>query len=335
MSDRIRIDDVLDVRKLRMLAELDRLGTIAAVASSLHLTGPAVSMQLAALERELGVQLTEKRGRRLALTPAGTLLAEHGRSIAGMLSLAEIDVRSLKDGAAGHCRVAAFPSAARTIVAALWRRLRESDGLGITVELVEMEPDAALPALAAGEVDVAIAHAYSNLPEQGSVELIAEPIAREPVWLAQRVEGAAVDASADGVAQATGPAVDLADFAHADWVIPHAAWSWSCAEMVQRACGLAGFEPRAVAVASDFSVLLALVDAGAGVALVPQLTVAHRPAGVALHPLVSPVYRTDYVVSRASSAADAGLATLRRLIAECAAELLPAPVPVGDGATRR
>lgn len=324
---------MLDVRKLRMLAELDRLGTIAAVAASLHLTGPAVSMQLAALERELGVQLTEKRGRRLALTPAGTLLAEHGRSIAGLLSLAEIDVRSLKDGVAGHYRVAAFPSAARTIVAALWRRLREADELGITIELVEMEPDAALPALAAGEVDVAIAHAYSNLPEQGSVELIAEPIAREPVWLAQRMEGAI--ASAAGVAEATGPTVELADFAHADWLIPHAAWSWSCAEMVQRACGLAGFEPRAVAVASDFSVLLALVDAGAGVALVPQLTVAHRPAGVSLHPLASPVYRTDFVVSRASSAADAGLATLRRLIAECASELLPAPASARGGASHR
>ncbi|RZU65787.1 DNA-binding transcriptional LysR family regulator [Microterricola gilva] len=326
---------MLDVRKLRMLAELDRLGTIAAVASSLHLTGPAVSMQLAALERELGVQLTEKRGRRLALTPAGALLAEHGRSIAGMLSLAEIDVRSVKDGVAGHYRIAAFPSSARTIVAALWRRLRESDGLGITIELVEMEPDAALPALAAGEVDLAIAHAYSNLPEQGGVELSAEPIAREPVWLAQRVEGGVSGARAGGVAQATGPTVDLADFAHADWLMPHAAWSWSCAEMVQRACGLAGFEPRAVAVASDFSVLLALVDAGAGVALVPQLTVAHRPAGVSLHPLASPVYRTDFVVSRASSAADAGLATLRRLIAECAVELLPAPVRAGGGVRRR
>jgi DNA-binding transcriptional LysR family regulator len=324
-----------------MLAELDRLGTIAAVAASLHLTGPAISMQLAALERELGVQLTEKRGRRLALTPAGTLLAEHGRSIAGLLSLAEIDVRSLKEGVAGHYRVAAFPSAARAIVAALWRRLLGSDELGITIELVEMEPDAALPALAAGEVDVAIAHAYSNLPEQGSVELIAEAIAREPVWLAQRAQGAVVIASASagagagGGAQATGSTVELADFAHADWLIPHAAWSWSCAEMVQRACGLAGFEPRAVAVASDFSVLLALVDAGAGVALVPQLTVAHRPAGVSLHPLAAPVYRTDFVVSRANSAADAGLATLRRMIGECAAELLPAPADVAGGARRQ
>lgn len=318
-----------------MLTELDRLGTIAAVAASLHLTAPAVSMQLAALERELGVQLTEKRGRTLALTPAGVLLAEHGRSIAGMLSLAELDVHALKSGIAGHYRIAAFPSAARTIVASAWKKLLESEGLGITIELVELEPGASLPALAAGEVDLAIAHAYSNLPEQGSVELVAVPIAREPVWLAQRSpepRGSLVNAG--GIAQATGPAVRLEDFAHESWLLPHADWSWSCAEMVLRACGLAGFDPRAVAVATDFSVLLALVEAGAGVALVPQLAAGRPPAGVSLHPLVSPVYRTDYAVSRASSAADAGLARLRQLIAECAAELVPAASgAVTQGAT--
>ena len=64
-----------------MLSALDRLGTIAAVAGELHLTAPGISMQLSALERELGVALTERQGRRLALTPAGCVLAEHGHEI--------------------------------------------------------------------------------------------------------------------------------------------------------------------------------------------------------------------------------------------------------------
>ncbi|TPW65485.1 LysR family transcriptional regulator, partial [Schumannella sp. 10F1B-5-1] len=48
---------MLDVRKLRLLTELDRLGTLAAVAAELHQTAPGVSMQLTAWERELGMQL--------------------------------------------------------------------------------------------------------------------------------------------------------------------------------------------------------------------------------------------------------------------------------------
>ena len=84
---------MIDVRKLRMLAELDRLGTIAAVAEELQLTAPGISMQLSALEKELGITLTERQGRRLALTPAGKLLAEHGRDVLDRLSLAELDVQ--------------------------------------------------------------------------------------------------------------------------------------------------------------------------------------------------------------------------------------------------
>ena len=74
---------MLDVRKLRMLSALERLGTIAAVAEELHLTAPGVSMQLSGLERQLGVPLTERQGRGLALTPAGRVLAAHGRAVYG------------------------------------------------------------------------------------------------------------------------------------------------------------------------------------------------------------------------------------------------------------
>ena len=73
---------MLDIRKLNMLAELERLGTIAAVAKSLHLTAPGISMQIGALERELGVRLTEKQGRRIVVTPAGQAKVDHTHTAA-------------------------------------------------------------------------------------------------------------------------------------------------------------------------------------------------------------------------------------------------------------
>jgi DNA-binding transcriptional LysR family regulator len=292
---------MLDIRKLRMLAELERLGTIAAVAREFHQTAPGVSMQLSVLEREVGLQLTERHGRTLALTPAGVLLARHGREIASRLNRAELEAAALRDGAAGRYRVAAFPSAARTIVAAAWRTVRESAEIGLSLELVELEPHDALAALADGDVELAITHSYSDAAVTSDERFVSERIATERVFLASLERG--------------GP-VELERFADADWIVPGR--SLSCFEMVKRATGLAGFSPNAVAEATDFAVILALVSAGVGVALVPELTVASLPDNVSLRELERPVYRHDFVVTRSALDGDPGAQALRRILADAA-----------------
>lgn len=287
---------MIDVRKLRMLAELERLGTVAAVAEALHLTAPGVSQQLNALERELGVPLTERRGRRLALTPAGVLLAGHGREVMDRLSLAELEVDAVRRGATGAYRVAAFPSAARTLVAGAWVAL-DAAGSGLKLEVATLEPEDALAALAAGSADLAVVHSYSNIPRQLPDGILAEPIAEEPVWLALR--------SDDPLAPRDGGAVELAALSERRWIAPDAAFS--CYEMVERACGLAGFRPRIAVRSVDFAVQLAFVAAGAGVALVPDLTVDGIPDGVVLAPLAAPVARFTHAARRSALREDAGL----------------------------
>jgi len=161
-----------------MLAEVERLGTIAAAAQALHLTAPGVSMQLAALEREVGLALTERRGRRVALTPAGQLLARHGRDIVDQVEVAAMEVAALREGTAGTYRVAAFPTAARSFVAQAWRQLVEEPASGPALRLVELEPIDSLPALAAGEVDFFIA----DVTFKDKAKLLALTVAeRSPV----------------------------------------------------------------------------------------------------------------------------------------------------------
>lgn len=295
---------MLDVRKLRMLAELDRLGTIAAVARELRLTAPGVSMQLAVLEREVGLRLTQRTGRTVALTPAGRLLARHGHEIVDRISLAEMEAAALREGSAGLYTIAAFPSAMRTIVADAWATAIES-GSGIRLRAVEREPEPALAALAAGEVELAIIHSYSNMADAVAGENSTVLIATEPVWLAQRED---VDTA------------DLRDYSTSDWIVPST--ELSCAEMIERACGAAGFAPRVVAEATDFASQLALVAAGAGVALVPELTIAVLPAGVHLSRLAKPVYRHIVAVTRPGAEADAGLRTVIDLLGQSAAGLV-------------
>src|ERR1019366_5648355 len=84
---------MLDVRKLRLLRELAHRGTIAAVADALAYTPSAVSQQLAALEREAGVPLLRRTGRRAALTPAGAALAEQTEAVLALLEQASAPAR--------------------------------------------------------------------------------------------------------------------------------------------------------------------------------------------------------------------------------------------------
>lgn len=152
---------MLEVRRLRLLAEFATHGTVAATAEALHLTGPAVSQQLAALEKETGLTLLEKHGRALRLTGAGRLLVEHAQVVLADLAAAQADVAALRQGRPGAVRVAAFPSAARVLLPLVWP---EPGADAPRLHLVEHEPDAADEALRQRTVDVAVTHAYSLLP---------------------------------------------------------------------------------------------------------------------------------------------------------------------------
>jgi DNA-binding transcriptional LysR family regulator len=300
-----------------MLSELQRLGTITAVANELHLTAPAVSMQLTALEREVGLALTERQGRRVVLTPAGEVLADHGHDIADLVSVAEMEIQTLRQGESGTYRIAAFPTAARSYVSDTWRELRDGAHVGPALRLTELEPDAAIDALVRGDVDLAVTHAYSNVPQLPSQGLFATALATEEVVLATAVSTMP--------ATTRSGAARLADQAHSNWVIPHA--ELACAEMVKRACGAAGFEPDVVAEASDFSVQLQLVAAGIGVALVPRLAARGLPEGLQLLPVHPTVERHHFALARRSARTDPGIRRIVELLESNATRLVGQPPP--------
>lgn len=274
---------MLDTRRMRLLRELSVHGTVAATAEALHLTGPAVSQQLAALEREAGMPLLEKQGRRLRLTAAGNLLVEHAEVILGGLAAAEADLAALRGGGHGVVRVAAFPSAARVLLPRLWPRVAPE----VELHLTDREPGPAVEALRHREADVALVHAYSLLPREVPPGCGQHRLMDDPVLLALPATSTGLEAR---------QAADLTDFAEENWLIPGP--ETSCHELTKRACGAAGFVPHPVAVASDCSVLTALVAAGAGVALVPEMALPDVTEGVSLHPLTPPITRTISVFTR-------------------------------------
>lgn len=261
---------MLDVRRLRLLRELAHRGTIAAVAEALRYTPSAVSQQLAALEREAGVPLLQRRGRRVALTPAGAALAEQTEAVLALLEQASATLAAAGSGLAGPLKIGAFPTAVRTILpAALVALGREHPGLELMV--TELDPAAVPDALRSGALDVALVHDYDYVPARPDPALDTEPLIEEKIYLAT-----------PGPPPAPGE----------DPVWSHRAAPWIvgspdtlCYLMAVRACQAAGFTPRIRHHADDFATVLALVAAGQGVAMVPELGVIGPPAAVTLTPL--------------------------------------------------
>src|SRR5918999_4540397 len=138
---------MLDLRRLRLLREVEARGTIHGAARALDYTPSAVSQQLAVLEREAGVKLLERSGRNVRLTDAGRALVRHAARLLDGVEAAEAELAALAAGRpAGVVRVAAFQSAFLRIVAPAIRRLAATHP-DIRVEATEAEVEDAVPAL--------------------------------------------------------------------------------------------------------------------------------------------------------------------------------------------
>src|SRR3984885_5684799 len=273
---------MLDVRRLRLLRDLAHLGTIAAVAQAHAYTPSAVSQQLAALQREAGVPLLERIGRGVTLTPAGTALVQHTETVLATLEAATASLAAARTGLSGTVRIGAFPSAVRTLLPpALVTLGRDHPALDLRV--TELDPVAMPGALRDQSLDVALLHDYDVTPAGPDPALDSVPLLDETVFLAMP-EGGQAEA-------AGGP---LAGTRNRDWIVGSP--GTLCHTVALRICETAGFVPRVRHQADDFVAVLALVAAGQGVALVPQLGAEQPPPGVRLVPL--PVFRRPRLAYR-------------------------------------
>ncbi|UGT38902.1 LysR family transcriptional regulator [Nocardia yamanashiensis] len=274
---------MLDIRKLRLLRELAHRGTIAAVAEALSYTPSAVSQQIAALEREAGRALLTRTGRRVTLTPAGTLLVEHTEAVLAELERAEA---ALVAGTAlsGSIRLGAFPTALPTIVLpALLEIGRTEKDLELTV--TEVDPAEVPDLLRSDRLDMALVHEYDNVPSAMGSGIELEPLLDEVVYLASDTPP---DVPGDQV---------IRSHAESRWIVGN--HGTLCHSMAMRTCHSQGFEPRIAHRIDDFATVLRLVAAGGGVAVVPQLAAIDVPEGVVLTPL--PIGRRTRIAYRRGS----------------------------------
>ena len=303
---------MLELRRLRLLRELDERGTIAAVAEALQYTPSAVSQQLAMLEREAGVKLLERAGRRVRLTDAALVLVEHAAALLERTELAEADLAAAAGAVAGRGRIAAFQSVMLHLAMPATEALAR-DAPRLRCELIEAEPEQALPALALGDLDLVLGDEWQHQPRSLPAtvqrhDLLDDRVhvilpSRHPAALEQRA------------------AVPLSELAGEVWATGHPDMGWE--QMTLRTCReLGGFEPDVRHRANDASISLALVARGLAVAMLPELPLVGRDDDVAVRDIAEgPVSRTIFAATRAADAARPSTQALLAAVREAAAAL--------------
>ena len=267
----------VDVRRLRMLLELSRLGSMHEVAAELGTTTSSVSQAIAALARDVGTPLLEREGRRVRLTPAGHRLAEHAVSILAAVDAARLDLDPAAEPV-GVLRVAGFATAIRRSLLPAMADLAQTLP-GVEVQVREHEPPEALDLLARDDVDLALTYDYNLAPAAWRND--HRPSA---LWEAEWGVGVPGD-------ELPAP---LAAYADRDWIANsrHVADE----EVLRTLASMAGFTPRVVHRVDALELVDDLIAAGQGVALLPRDHTS--PRRVAVHPVTGPrpVLRAHAVV---------------------------------------
>lgn len=260
----------MDPWRLRLLRELGDRGSVSAVAEALHITASAVSQQLAALQAGMPVPLTEKRGRALALTPAGAALAAASRRVEEALATAEDAVASFLEHDDEPVTVAAFHSAGL----ALFGRVLAEVADDVTVRLADADvAQQEFPRLTA-DFDLVIAHRLAHAPEWPTDRVVVVPLFTEPFDIAMREDHPL----------ARHPSLRPGDLVNERWVSAHE--GFPLAGVIQHLGALAASAPRIDHRVNEFFVAAQIVRTGRAIAVMPRTTAAPLAVdGLVLRPL--------------------------------------------------
>lgn len=273
---------MIDLLRLRVFREVAVRRSFSGAALELNYTQSSVSQHVASLERELGATLLERTARPVAVTAAGEIVLRHAEELLGRASAIELELRSLTGGDVGELRLGGFFTAWTTFMpeaAAAYARAYPR----VQLQLRQLEPEPALRALRAGELDLAVTFAFGAESADGP-EILRTHLFDDPYALALAAEHPL----------ARKRNLSLADLAGERWVIPPADAPY--ARVIRALCrDVGGFEPDVAFETVDIAIAQPLVASGLAVALLPALALRPVREGVVVVrlPGVEPARRVD------------------------------------------
>lgn len=268
----------MDFRQLRYFVAVAEALSFSEAARKLHVSQPPLSIQIKALEEELGSPLLERTRHKVALTPAGSLFLEKARAALANLDQARDVVRQVASGEAGEIRVAftasvpmhdTFPRA--------FQRFREAHRNAM-LELVHMSTGQQLQQIEQGEIDVGFLRPSPQFRPPASIavrEVLADRlVVVVPLW--------------HPLARDAGNALDIGELSNEAFLLFPRGLGCGLFDHVTTLCNRAGFAPRTVQEAREATTIIGLVASGAGVAVLPEIYARTGIPGVAYLPLIGP-----------------------------------------------
>ncbi|MFF3666065.1 LysR family transcriptional regulator [Microtetraspora malaysiensis] len=256
---------MLKPEHLRTLREVVQLGSFAAAANRLGYTPSAVSQQMAALERQIGVKLFERSAHSVLPTSAAEVLARHAQTVLADMERMVATVRAVHRNSERQLHLGIFPSFADVLTGVL-RRMEPRDRAGIRVTVAESSQ--LIPRLnAGGEMDAAIVYQVGNSG-------LSWPSALGRRWIAEDRYKVVLPRRWPDLAPHR--AEQLADL---PWIMHHP--GSSDALFFDSVFARWGLRPRVAGHSDDFKITMAMIEAGVGAALVPDLALrGHGPEAV-------------------------------------------------------
>jgi DNA-binding transcriptional LysR family regulator len=267
---------LLDLRRLRIYAAVAEGGSFTAAASALYLSQPAVSQQMAILEREAGVPLLERLPRGIRLTPAGELLAKRTARLLAEMDAIEDELRHFGAGIQ-EVHLGAFPTAGADLVPQTIRAYREHHP-NVRIVLTAAHANDVVAQLHSSRIAVGLVWDYDFAPQAPDpvfdrVELLADPL---------RI------VFPDGHPAAGEKEIALRDLAEEPWIVR--AHRPPYAQAFEQMCRIAGFEPRVAFRTDNYQAIQGLVAAGAGIGLVPRLSLVPQRRDIVAVPMAAPAF---------------------------------------------
>jgi DNA-binding transcriptional LysR family regulator len=257
---------------MRVLREVAQRGSFSAAADALSFTQSAVSQQVAALEREAGAVLVERSARGVRLTEAGEAVVRHADAILARLDDAEAELEAIAGLKGGRLRMAAFESAAATLMPVAIAEFARSHPL-VELSMTLLEPEASLAALKAGDIDLAITFGSGKAEDRDGPGVVHHHLLEDPMYLVLPCH--------HPLARKRG--IRLADLASEPWI--GGAPDCECNRMISQACMRFGFDPRIAFETDDYAAVQGFVAAGVGVSLIAELGLRTVRDDIVVRPL--------------------------------------------------
>lgn len=269
---------MFDVKQLRVLRSVAEHGSFSAAADALSYTQPAISQQIAALEKHAGTTLVDRGSRGVRLTDAGKALVEHAEVVIARLAAAEAELEAIAGVRGGRVRMSSFPSAGASLlppaVALFSKRYPE-----VELTFVEQEPEDAVQMLRSAELEVALVFEFRGMSppefERMFEGIELRHLIDDPMYLAMPRDHPA----------ARKPRVRLQDVGDDTWIQNDT--TGPCGRLHLAACAAAGFEPRIGFQSDDYNVVQGLIAAGVGVSLLPALALTNLREDIVVRSLGS------------------------------------------------